>query len=107
MTTDIRDSADRDWIETVRAKLTSELDNHQARLAQLSTDTSDPAEAHHQVAMVAATRESLAQINEALRRINDGTYGSCEKCSASIPRERLEILPHARFCVPCQQKHGS
>ncbi|HLU44383.1 MAG TPA: TraR/DksA C4-type zinc finger protein [Natronosporangium sp.] len=107
MTTDIRDNAEHDWIETVRAKLTSELDQHQARLAELSTDTSDPSEAHHQVALVAATRESIARVTEALRRISEGSYGICEKCSNRIPQERLEVLPHARFCVPCQEKHGA
>ncbi|WP_348774208.1 TraR/DksA C4-type zinc finger protein [Micromonospora sp. WMMD1155] len=42
----------------------------------------------------------------ALGRISDGTYGLCERCHESIPAERLDVLPHARFCVPCQEKQN-
>jgi DnaK suppressor protein len=90
------------------ASLTEEFALQTARLKELteiSADTGDPGEAHNRAALLAATRHSLAQIGEALRRIAEGTYGSCEKCGTPIPAERLEVLPHARFCVPCQQKH--
>ncbi|MFI5843065.1 TraR/DksA family transcriptional regulator [Catenuloplanes sp. NPDC051500] len=33
------------------------------------------------------------------------TYGGCQRCRVPIPVARLAVLPHARFCVPCQQKH--
>ncbi|WFE55320.1 TraR/DksA C4-type zinc finger protein [Micromonospora sp. WMMD1155] len=38
--------------------------------------------------------------------MSDGTYGLCERCHESIPAERLDVLPHARFCVPCQEKQN-
>ncbi|MFD0902075.1 TraR/DksA family transcriptional regulator [Actinomadura sediminis] len=47
-------------------------------------------------------RQSLAEIDGALRRVDDGTYGGCEGCGQPIPAGRLEILPYARFCVRCQ-----
>ena len=58
-------------------------------------------------AMLATTRDRREQIIGALRRLKDGSYGRCEKCDTPIPAERLEVLPHARFCVPCQRKHIS
>jgi RNA polymerase-binding transcription factor DksA len=54
--------------------------------------------------LIDSTRQSLADTTEALRRMSNGTYGRCERCGLDIAMERLEILPHARFCVPCQQK---
>ncbi|WP_433797133.1 TraR/DksA family transcriptional regulator [Actinoplanes sp. CA-252034] len=91
----------------VHAALTEELDRQTARLRELtemSADTGDPGEAHTQEALLAATRRSVEQVSRALRRVADGAYGQCEGCAGAIPAERLEVLPHARFCVPCQQK---
>ena len=47
-------------------------------------------------------REKLTAIDEALLRIEDGTYGTCEECGKKIHRERLKIMPFARNCVACQ-----
>ncbi|MGW0431849.1 TraR/DksA family transcriptional regulator [Micromonospora sp. NPDC003197] len=107
MSTDTQSAAERDWIKDLRASLTSEFETQTARLTELTSDAGDSGEAHTRAALIATTRQSLSQVTEALRRIAEGRYGSCEKCGSDIPRERLEILPHARFCVPCQQKHGA
>ena len=40
---------------------------------------------------------------EALSRINDGAFGSCLACENLIPLKRLEVLPYAQYCVPCQE----
>ncbi|MEU5549946.1 MULTISPECIES: TraR/DksA C4-type zinc finger protein [unclassified Micromonospora] len=96
---------DPQWRTELRATLTHEFEAQTARLTELTADTGDPAEALTNGALIAATRQSLEQITGALRRLANGSYGSCEKCGTTIPQERLEILPHARFCVPCQQKH--
>ncbi|MET8911978.1 TraR/DksA C4-type zinc finger protein [Micromonospora sp. NPDC004551] len=44
-----------------------------------------------------------AQFEHALARLDEGTYGFCEGCSAPIPVERLEIFPSATSCVSCKQ----
>ena len=44
----------------------------------------------------------LGEIEEALRRIDVGTYGVCEKCGEKIPKERLRALPYASLCVKCK-----
>ncbi|MFZ5516128.1 MAG: TraR/DksA family transcriptional regulator [Candidatus Zhuqueibacterota bacterium] len=51
-----------------------------------------------------ASRENkyLLYLNEALQRIEDGTYGICISCHQEIPRERLEAVPHTQLCVPCK-----
>jgi DnaK suppressor protein len=55
------------------------------------------------VGLIVCSRQALADTAEALRRMAEGTYGTCKRCAASIPLERLEILPHARFCAQCQR----
>jgi DnaK suppressor protein len=47
-------------------------------------------------------REKLQGIQEALERIEDGTYGMCESCESEIAAARLEALPFTRLCVSCQ-----
>jgi RNA polymerase-binding transcription factor DksA len=41
----------------------------------------------------------LTEINDALARIEHGTFGQCEQCQQEISRERLEALPYARYCI--------
>jgi DnaK suppressor protein len=48
-------------------------------------------------------RQLLLQINDALRRMDDGNYGRCNNCSSMIAAQRLEALPWARFCIDCQE----
>ncbi len=48
--------------------------------------------------------ETLREIDEALEKIQDKTFGTCEACGKPIPKGRLMAKPHARFCVPCRSK---
>ncbi|MGH9102407.1 MAG: TraR/DksA family transcriptional regulator [Acidimicrobiales bacterium] len=64
------------------AGLNVELDRIRARTAQL--------------------RAQIDEIGEALRRVDDGTYGRCESCGRPIASERLEAVPTARRCVACK-----
>ncbi|MFM8267119.1 MAG: TraR/DksA family transcriptional regulator [Ilumatobacteraceae bacterium] len=45
--------------------------------------------------------QQLAAVEAALARLDDGTYGSCEKCGGAIGAERLEAMPWARHCISC------
>jgi RNA polymerase-binding protein DksA len=54
-------------------------------------------------AIVARSQQAIEDIESALARMEAGTYGYCERCAAPIPVERLEAIPHARFCVSCQE----
>ena len=48
-------------------------------------------------------RNTLLQIENALRRMDEGTYGRCANCGQNIAAARLDALPWARFCVDCQE----
>jgi len=50
-------------------------------------------------------RKKLSEIDLALERIEDGSYGECEDCGEPVAEKRLEILPFTRVCVDCQSKH--
>jgi len=43
----------------------------------------------------------LAEVEDALARIENGTFGICENCHQEIPRKRLEALPYTRYCIRC------
>jgi DnaK suppressor protein len=51
-----------------------------------------------------ASRENkyLLYLEEALERLENGTYGICVSCDKEIPVERLEAVPHTKLCVPCK-----
>ena len=49
-------------------------------------------------------RETLIKIDEAIRKLNEGTYGKCEDCGEEISEERLRVLPFAIYCRDCQEK---
>ncbi len=48
-------------------------------------------------------RNTLLQIENALKRMDEGSYGRCANCGKNIALPRLEALPWARFCVDCQE----
>ncbi len=50
----------------------------------------------------AQARATVVEIDRALAKIEDGTYGSCEQCGDTIPDARLQALPHAALCVTCK-----
>ncbi len=47
---------------------------------------------------------SLAEVDDALARIEQGTFGRCENCHREISRERLEAVPYARYCIRCARE---
>ena len=54
--------------------------------------------------LAAGARAALRDVQAALWRMDEGSYGHCVRCRGPIGIERLEILPYVRFCVNCQQR---
>ena len=48
-------------------------------------------------------KQKLKQIDDALERIEEKTYGLCEECGVKIPRARLKVVPFAKYCVECKE----
>ncbi|KAF0123467.1 MAG: DnaK suppressor protein [bacterium] len=49
-------------------------------------------------------RKKIIEIEEALEKIEEGTYGICERCRKKINENRLKVMPFARLCVPCKSE---
>ena len=45
--------------------------------------------------------QQLAAVEAAITRLDDGTYGTCERCGTAIPDERMDVVPWAATCVAC------
>jgi RNA polymerase-binding transcription factor DksA len=67
-------------------------------LADVATETVDV-----DVQVLHTERSILDQINAALQRMADGSYGRCTNCGATIPDERLNALPYTPVCARCAQ----
>lgn len=52
-------------------------------------------------------RETLRAIDDALRKIDDGTYGTCEVCGKPIGADRLHAIPWARLCIDDQRRRDA
>lgn len=88
----------REQLETQIGELTVEgeagiVDDNFADTAAVA------AEQGEQQALAARLREQLDDVEKALSRLDDGTYGTCEVCGAAIPDARLELMPATRFCI--------
>ena len=61
-------------------------------------------ERDHELILMNQEREMLAQIDRALARIDDGTYGVCESCGEPIGKMRVMAFPRATLCLSCKQR---
>jgi RNA polymerase-binding transcription factor DksA len=84
----------RTLLETQRADCVHQRED---ALAECAQSVPDPVAQRRS----ADLQVTIAEIDAALARIDDGTYGSCVQCGAAIPEERLELRPFAGRCVTC------
>jgi RNA polymerase-binding transcription factor DksA len=77
------------------------LSNAPLHPADLGTDNY---EQEFTLGLLQNQESALADIADALDRIEKGNFGKCEECGSPIPKGRLQTLPHARYCVDCARK---
>jgi len=78
---------------------TGELSSYDQHQADMGTETF---EREKDLSILEQVEAELADVEHALRRLDDGTYGTCEVCGRPIPEERLEAMPAARLCMEHQ-----
>ncbi|WP_432949563.1 TraR/DksA family transcriptional regulator [Kribbella sp. CA-253562] len=61
-------------------------------------------ERDHEMSLANNARDMLDQIERALAKIDDGTYGVCESCGKAIGKGRLQAFPRATLCVSCKER---
>jgi DnaK suppressor protein len=54
--------------------------------------------------LVTGARAALSEVLQALRRMAEGSYGSCRHCGSQLPIEQLEVLPQVSRCMSCQRE---
>jgi len=103
-------------LHSQRAKLVKLIEDAEHDLAGLMRDAGDGAghdqadmgatsfERDHELTVVNNERDMVAQIDRALARIHDGTYGVCESCGQPIGKMRLMAFPRATLCMSCKQR---
>jgi DnaK suppressor protein len=95
-------------LSTLRAELDQQRRFRAQQLKELAVDaaeamaTADQSRLQVTRLLTLAAEAALLDIDAALQRLEDGSYGICERCAEPIPWQRLEVLPMSRLCTPCQ-----
>ncbi|MCL5048690.1 MAG: TraR/DksA C4-type zinc finger protein [Firmicutes bacterium] len=104
----------RQLLETEKSSLTlqlAEIGYGETGSTQLSYDSNFAdssqvtAEKSETEALVSELRSALADVNEALSRLDKGTYGICQGCGLAISSPRLEAIPTVKYCIDCASVH--
>jgi DnaK suppressor protein len=100
-------AAERERTEARLAALQRDFDGIVSAAGTAADDEHDPEgsstafDRQHVAALIAAARDHLAAIARATARIEDGSYGTCERCGRPISAERLTARPAAATCIDC------
>ena len=78
-----------------------------SRQGDLADQASGNNEVHIQLKLKQTDAKILQAIEEALRRIEKGTYGICRDCGEEIAAPRLNAIPWTRVCITCKEKQAS
>jgi len=98
----------RDMLLSVRERVARQInalkDDSLRRHDEVNTveDGTDAFERQFALSLVTSENDALFEIDEALRRLNEGEYGRCEGCGEIIEEPRLMALPFVRMCIGCQ-----
>jgi DnaK suppressor protein len=80
---------------------TGNLSNVPLHMADLGTDNYDQ---EFTLGLIENEQETLELVNEALGRMENGTFGRCAECDEAIAKPRLQAIPYARHCIRCARK---
>jgi DnaK suppressor protein len=78
------------------------ISNTPLHMADLGTDNF---EQEFTLGLIQNEEQTITEIDAALARLRNGTFGRCEECQQEIPVTRLQALPYTRHCVACARKH--
>ncbi|MFI7445073.1 TraR/DksA family transcriptional regulator [Nonomuraea indica] len=95
--------------QTLRQELEEQLAWRSSQLLNLQAAARDARGAddtwQELLASITAADRAVAELRQALDRLEEGDYGRCAHCASVIPFERLKIRPLARYCIDCQRRH--
>ncbi len=89
-----------DTLKKSQKDAAGDMSGYTLHMADVATDSYDR---EFSLGLASNDREILFQINDALKKVEDGSYGACQQCAKPIARTRLKALPFARLCLKCQE----
>jgi len=91
----------KEQVSSTPKDTSGDLSSHAYHMADQGTDAME-----REMAFMFASKSGrlVYHIDEALRRIEEGTYGLCFQCEKPITTMRLKAVPHARLCIKCKEK---
>ena len=93
-------------LEHIRSDRSSEDRREGSPFGKREEEATETAELENRMAMEKRVLDQLADIDYALAKFKDNTYGTCEICGKAISPERLEALPQATVCMECKAKQN-
>jgi len=90
-----------DTLKKSQKDASGDISGYTYHMADVATDNYDR---EFSLGLASNDRKSLYELNDALKKVEDGTFGICEDCKKLITKIRLKAVPQARLCVKCQEK---
>ena len=106
----------RSQLESEKKRLTRELEDLKesstpkeerregSPFGKREEEATEALELEKRLALERRLKEKLAEVERALRKFEEGTYGKCDNCGKPIDPARLEALPYATLCMTCKAK---
>ena len=94
----------QDALKMSQREASGDLSGYSFHMADVASDNY---EVEFSLGRASDEQNILYTIDEALKRVKDGSYGSCTQCGKQIPKRRLDALPHTELCIACQSKNES
>lgn len=90
-----------DTLRKSQKEASGDISGYTYHMADVATDNYDR---EFSLGLASNERKSLYELDDALKRIEEGTFGICGDCKGMITKVRLKAVPSTRLCIKCQQK---
>ena len=90
-----------DTLKKSQKEASGDISGYAYHMADVATDSYDR---EFSLGLASAGRELLYELDDALKRIEEGEFGVCEGCKCIIAKNRLKAVPNARYCIKCQEQ---
>jgi RNA polymerase-binding protein DksA len=90
-----------DTLKKSQKDASGDISGYTYHMADVATDNYDR---EFSLGLASNERHVLYELDDALKRMEEGTFGVCQSCKTTISKTRLKAVPYAKLCVKCQEK---
>ncbi|MCX5703034.1 MAG: TraR/DksA family transcriptional regulator [Candidatus Omnitrophica bacterium] len=90
-----------DTLKKSQKEASGDISGYTYHMADVATDTYDR---EFSLGLASNERDLVYELDDALKKIEEGTFGICEECKTLVTKTRLKAVPYARLCVKCQER---